>query len=212
MERKYSFDLRVGYKLWVWGDTHFGHRNIVQFQQRPGTHEVIMLSNWIDRVGEHDQILHLGDVALGQDGNRKRWLKVVKRMPGQKFLILGNHDKEAAKEYENAGFQILDPFIALGVYFRNDMIENVAFTHFPHSTTNPAPAGGWGTNIHGHIHKNALRPMDGYIDPNKRYINLSVENTDLAPVQLGNVLLSKRYDTAFIYEEEENAARSVDKR
>lgn len=36
--------------LWVTSDTHYGHGNIVRFQQRPTNHEVIMLSNWIRRA------------------------------------------------------------------------------------------------------------------------------------------------------------------
>ena len=180
-------DLRISNKLWLISDTHWGHRNIVQFQQRPASHDVIMLSNWIDRVLEKDQVLHLGDVALGQDGNRKRWLKVISRLPGQKFLILGNHDKERRSVYEDAGFTILPPFI----------YQNLVFTHFPHSNENPAPRGSWDTNIHGHIHLNPLRPEDGHIDTTKRYINMSVENTDLAPVMLGNVIHGKKYDTEF---------------
>jgi len=57
--------LKITNKTWLISDTHFGHKNIVQYQQRPESHEVIMLSEWIDAVGEHDDILHLGDVFMG---------------------------------------------------------------------------------------------------------------------------------------------------
>lgn len=181
--------LHVNNALWLISDTHFGHRNIVQYQQRPATHDVIMLSHWIDRVGEKDHILHLGDVALGQNGNRKKWIKVLSRLPGKKFLILGNHDKERKSVYEAAGFTIMEPFVHKGYA--------LAFTHYPHSTIVPAPSGDWAVNIHGHIHLNPPRAEDGSLDKSKRYINLSVENTDLAPVQLGNVLSVKKYDTEF---------------
>ena len=61
-----TMPIRVSNALWVWSDTHFGHKNIIKFQQRPETHEVIMLDNWIKRVPEDAQILHLGDVFLGK--------------------------------------------------------------------------------------------------------------------------------------------------
>lgn len=185
----------VNNRCWVWSDTHFGHRNITVYQQRPGTHDIIMLDNWVKRVLDSDTIMHLGDLALGGDGNRKRWIRVMKRMPGAKFLILGNHDKEKPIEYINAGFQIIKPFIK----------DGVAYTHFPISTTNPGPDGDWHTNVHGHIHRNPLYSRDGTPFEGKRYINLSVECTNLAPVQLGNVLNGKTYDTEFFYEEDFDA-------
>lgn len=181
--------LRVRNGLWVISDTHFGHKNIIQFQQRPESHEVIMLSHWIDRVGEHDQLLHLGDVFMGKQGNPWRWAKVLSRMPGEKFLIKGNHDKAKDSLYAEAGFTIVPPFVH----------ERIAFTHEPIGTLwNPGdfPLDSWDVNVHGHIHRGkmgdkiaaAAERHDGSPFDGKTYINVSVEETGLAPVQLGNIL------------------------
>lgn len=193
--------LRVDNKLWLITDTHFGHRNIVKFQQRPETHDIIMLSEWIKRVRPEDQILHLGDVWMG--GSPWRWAAIISALPGEKFLIKGNHDRTNDAMYRQAGFEVIKPFIRHGY----------AFTHRPISTRYPflgsrlerhpdardLPDPDWHTNIHGHIHRNKLDPnyVDWRIDPDfpdegrfwagKTYINVCVEVTDLAPVQLGNV-------------------------
>ena len=187
-------ELRVSNALWVWSDTHFGHKNIVKFQARPETHEVIMLDNWIRRVPEDAQILHLGDVFMGKQGNPERWARVVSRMPGEKFLIWGNHDKAKYRLYaELAGFTVLAPFIHQGVAFTHRPItpEYAMYDEGTKTDLLDDPTLGWHTNVHGHIHGNALPDCsahDGHPVENKRYINVCVEMTDLAPRQLGSIL------------------------
>ena len=194
---------------WIISDTHFGHKNIIKFQQRPETHEEIMLSNWIERVGEDDVILHLGDVFLGKDGNPLRWASIISRMPGRKYLIPGNHDKQKRRLYEEvAGFQVIRPFIHNGIAYTHRPISS----DFPvfhdewdsndtlvdwfrlHDTVRDAKAReGWHTNVHGHIHGNSLNwSADLYDEPSpfadKLYVNACVEVNDFAPIQLGNLL------------------------
>lgn len=178
--------LKIRNKLWLISDTHFGHKNIVKFQERPETHEVLMLSHWIDCVAEDDQILHLGDVFMGSKGNAPRWAKVLARMPGEKFVMLGNHDPRGDdKIWGIAGFEIVSPFIH----------DRVAFTHEPIGTK-WSPGGfhldDWDVNIHGHVHKGVFGSKDPKYDgvplEGKGYINLCVEDTELAPVRLGNLL------------------------
>lgn len=176
--------LRVNNRLWLISDTHFGHKNIIKYQGRPAGHEIIMVSEWIRRVGEDDQILHLGDVTMGKRGNADRWLDVIGRLPGEKFLILGNHDDPEALDYGRGGFTVIPEFVHKGV----------AFSHRPVARrTDPATFSyllgeGWHTNIHGHVHNNVwTSEHDGAPLSARRYINVSVEKTGLAPVQLGNI-------------------------
>lgn len=175
--------LRADNKLWLISDTHFGHKNIIKYQQRPESHEIIMLSEWIKSVEEDDQILHLGDVFLGKQGNPARWASVLSRLPGEKFLILGNHDRAAKNLYYDAGFYIIPEFIHRGH----------AFTHRPVSVEHPAPSGNWHTNIHGHTHANEHTvEHDGHLLDDKTYINICVEHTNYKPIRLGNVWDTRR--------------------
>lgn len=171
--------LRVSNKLWLISDTHFGHKNIVRYQQRPPNHEVIMLSEWIRAVREDEQILHLGDVFMGRRGNAHRWAAVLSRLPGRKYLILGNHDSSPPELYEEAGFTIIEEFAWRGI----------AFTHRPASVEYPVPSSWrWDVNIHGHTHANPYRPEhDGTYLEEKRYINVSIEVMNFKPVRLGNI-------------------------
>lgn len=197
--------LRPRNNTWLISDTHFGHKNIIRYAQRPESHEVIMLSNWIDRIGEDDTVLHLGDVFLGKQGNPLRWAKVIARLPGRKYLILGNHDKAKTSYYtEIAGFTIIAPFIHRAVAYSHRPVTPEFPLHAPKGvragqlSRSVLDAGaGWHTNIHGHIHGNTITEAaerhgeEGPL-PHKTYINVSVEALDLAPIQLGTLLPSSR--------------------
>lgn len=174
--------LKVNNRLWLISDTHFGHKNIIKYQQRPESHDVIMLGEWIRLVPETAQILHLGDVFLGKQGNPARWALVCGRLPGEKYLIKGNHDKQKDSVYESAGFTIVEPFVYKGY----------AFTHEPLTQERNATFyEDWHTNIHGHIHGNELGGGPGVdFDPpvvGKHYHNISVEKTEFRPVQFGQL-------------------------
>lgn len=185
---------------WLISDTHFGHRNIVKFQQRPETHEIIIISEWIKRVRDEDRIIHLGDVWIR--ASNWRWAAIISRLPGKKFLIKGNHDGAGDEWYERAGFEIIDPFIHDGFAFTHRPIS----ADFPHLGLAEYELGGadkrspdfWEacfgkrpeihTNIHGHTHSNMFNPKhDGLTDTNLHYVNVCVEHTNLAPVQLGQI-------------------------
>jgi len=175
--------IKVKSNLWLFSDSHFGHDNIMKFQQRPKNHESMMLSNWIERVREDDYILHMGDVCMSKGTEvAQRWLRIIGRMPGQKKLILGNHDKEAGpvyKAYKNlAGFEIIPEFIQ----------NRVAFTHRPITSFHPAFDNDlWDINVHGHTHGNPIYPdIDGGADEAKTYINVCVEMTNYAPITGGS--------------------------
>lgn len=177
---------RINSRLWVWSDTHFGHKNIEKFGQRPRTHESTMLSNWIALVGENDHILHLGDLFIG---GSNRWANVLSRMPGKKFIVLGNHDPKIPALYAKAGFTVLPPFVWKGV----------AFSHRPVTADFPlydelqgkGTLGNtsWETSVHGHVHKDEWHTEhDGLALPGKRYVNVNVDQIGLAPRQLGKFL------------------------
>lgn len=183
-------------KTFIISDTHFAHKNIQAYQGRPESHEAIMLSNWIERVGDNDDILHLGDVIMGKQGMPKRkqgmpkrWSRIISRLPGNKYLILGNHDKYDKSIYLDAGFTIIPEFIYQGV----------AFTHRPITDLFPGPKGDWHTNLHGHIHGNAIENhhtlKDGVRNTEKIYINVCVEVTDYYPIPLGNIINLKKLGT-----------------
>jgi calcineurin-like phosphoesterase family protein len=73
-------------------DTHFGHKNIIEFCNRPfkdvNAMDGQMIDTWNSIVQPHDTVFHLGDFCLG---DHRPYLL---RLHGEKHLCPGNHDKE----------------------------------------------------------------------------------------------------------------------
>ena len=60
-------------------------------------------------------------------------------------------------------------------------MNGMIFTHIP---LHEESLGRFGTNVHGHLHYKRVM-KDGMVDP--RYFNVSVEQTDYAPITLEEV-------------------------
>lgn len=164
---------------WVISDTHFRHKNIIRYCNRPMNHDSIMAGNWNKLVGHNDTILHLGDVAVWYGGTSEA-VDILANLNGaKKYLILGNHDKLGAAWYEALGFEIVPDQT---VNFKG---KKVHFSHYP-ETENLK----WHTNIHGHIHNNGYPPQ---ADPQRDYRNVSVEVMNYEPVRLKDILYNGRY-------------------
>lgn len=74
-------------------DLHFGHGNIIKFDQRPftTTEEMthVLIRNWNSTVTNEDIVYILGDFCwLKED----KWVEILDELKGNKVLIRGNHD------------------------------------------------------------------------------------------------------------------------
>lgn len=168
------FDLST----WAISDTHFRHKNIIKYCDRPMNHDTIMEENWVDLVAPGDKILHLGDVQTWF-GDTQGASDILSNLPGEKYLILGNHDKLERKYYEDHGFRIINPFV------QKFGKKRVLFSHYPQMD-----AMGWDINVHGHIHNN---PYPVGTNEFKDYRNISVEIVGYKPVTLDSILNGSSY-------------------
>ena len=148
-------------KIFVISDTHFNHKNIIEYTGRPfkTAEEMneIIINNWNNRVGKDDLVIHLGDFALGSKEEIK---ELRSRLNGTILLIRGNHDHQS--KINESDFIIIEDYIIIG-----DRI----FSHRP-IEKDCIPYGL--TNVHGHIHEK--ESFSG--------INVSVEKTNYEPLDL----------------------------
>ena len=92
-------------KIFYISDTHFGHANIIRFDERPFSSveqmEETIVNNWNNVVTNQDDVYILGDFCWSKDENE--WLRLLNRLNGRKFLIKGNHDlKQYSQKLKNA--------------------------------------------------------------------------------------------------------------
>lgn len=154
--------------FYVISDSHWGHKNIVKYCNRPYDHETMMIKRWQRVVSDRDTVLHLGDLFFGgADGYVQFLTEIAPKLTGEKYLILGNHDKRAW-DYEALGFTVLKPF---EVKYRG---YTVSFDHYPKLL----PEGEKRVHLHGHIHNHPYARNE-----QRRWgnINVSVEVLDYRP-------------------------------
>lgn len=176
-------------ETWFIGDTHFGHEKIIEYEQtfRPFScledmHEA-MVERWNAVVRKHDIVWHLGDFAFGKDN-----VAIAGRLAGQKRLILGNHDTYPMAEYLKYFNKVY------GAYYW----ERYLLTHVP---VHPANLNGRADyNIHGHLHhvnvmlfdKKRQKGDEWVVD--KRYVNVSVEQINLTPINAQEIFAREEKD------------------
>ena len=174
---------------WFTSDTHFGHKNILEYEKDARPFDTIeamnekIIENWNSVVKPKDIIYHLGDFAFG-----KHNILLAKRLNGKKRLVMGNHDTYPSSLY-------LEYFDKLyGCVFW----ERCILSHMP---VHPNGLGSrWMLNIHGHLHSKVVKRSlydimeikleDGPVqfskfdheesDPN--YFNVSCEQNNLTPI------------------------------
>lgn len=129
-------------KIWLIGDTHFFHKNIIDYCNRPfsSVEEMnrVIVNNWNKVVKKDDTVFVLGDFALcGKD----KIIEIGKQLNGKKTLILGNHDGASLSTYYDAGFQCVSKFPIV--------VDNfIILSHQPLFMSNNIPY----VNIFAHVH------------------------------------------------------------
>ena len=158
-------------ETWFTSDTHYGHKNILQYEKEARPFETIeemhevLIHNWNSVVAPADIVYHLGDFCFGR-GN----IRHAGRLNGKKRLVLGNHDVYQSHDY------LLYFDKLYGVKFW----EQCILSHMP---VHPRHLGSrWFVNVHGHLHSNNVMIPNHKIIEDMSYFNVSVEQHNLTPV------------------------------
>ena len=90
-------------------DTHFSHRRIIEYTNRPFSSieemNEALIRNWNSVVPENGTVFHLGDFAFGTPA---QWEEIRSRLNGHIHLILGNHDLKNWTEHKERLLEIFD--------------------------------------------------------------------------------------------------------
>ena len=154
-------------RVFVTSDTHFGHRNIIRYCQRPFKKAAEMseaiAARWNARVSAEDTVYFLGDFAMGPKVDDEFVVRYLQMLNGKIRVVLGNHD-QPSKKYGMSGLRgVVEDYEFDDVWpdlpdieFLPDIHEekiegrNFVMCHYPMSDWNGKFHGA--IHLHGHCH------------------------------------------------------------
>jgi len=154
-------------------DTHFGHKNIIDYENRPFSsaedQDEKLIRNWNDTVKNDDEIFMLGDFALS---NKERIKELVSMLNGYKILVLGNHDRHHSYSFwKESGFDIVSKYPIV-------VDEWYICSHEPIYVNANMPYA----NIFGHVHGNKQ-----YRDYSRQHFCVSCERINYTPIDFETI-------------------------
>ena len=165
-------------KRYLIADTHFGHSNIIEYENRPFSSvqemDEYLIKLWNSIVKNDDLVYVLGDFTLSRRMNVIK--ELIRQLQGRKILIMGNHDTRKPKDYVECGFEVATRkpmMVEPGVILMHEPFEDASLIACNY------------IYFFGHVHNNHSL-MDEY----QNCKCVSVERIDYRPVDL-DVLLKK---------------------
>lgn len=168
-------------------DTHFKHTNVAinrgfdSWQE----HDEYLSMKWFETVDPDDVVWILGDLTMG---GFTYALELLRKLPGKKHLIAGNHDMCHPMHRNAYKFQrlYLEAFESVQVFARRRIVgKTVMLSHFPYHADHTEPMRYLDYRLrdcgqyllHGHTHsKNQITsPIE---------IHVGMDAWDLTPVPL----------------------------
>lgn len=135
-------------KTFFISDLHFGHKNILSFDNRPFSsieeHDKFLINSWNNKVGIDDDVWILGDISWH---NPTKTIEIFNQLNGIKHLCKGNHDSKLLKnrQVQNLFVEICD--------YKEIQIENgvgIVLCHYPIPCYNNHFYGWY--HLYGHVH------------------------------------------------------------
>ena len=168
-------------------DPHFGHKPMLHLGDgRPFDNVEEMnetqINNWNAKVGKGDNVYICGDFIWNTEDPEP----ILKRLNGNKFLIMGNHDRITRQNFEAYNKHLVwikDYFMLKIKNGKNVASTKIVLSHYPFEVWDSQHYGSY--HFYGHVHKECgHRKM---IDVPRRY-NVGVDVNNFEPVSLEEIV------------------------
>lgn len=154
---------------WFTSDLHFGHKNILQFTNRPA--ETVdemdqwIIDQWNSVVDERDDVYIVGDFSFHKSARTR---DIIHELNGKLHLILGNHDKHL-KAAILAQFMSVDKMHTVKIPDpeAHQGIQRIVLCHYAMRVWDHSHRGAW--HLYGHSHGTLAD------DPNSKSFDVGIE-------------------------------------
>ena len=153
-------------------DPHFGHTNIIRYENRPFASAEEMdqelIRRWNETVSPEDTVYLLGDFSFY---GKEKSTEILSALQGHIRLVMGNHDTRSTQWYRDCGFE--------EVYDCPILFESFwLLSHEPLYLNSNMPYG----NLFGHVHGNPA-----YDDASSHSFCDCVDRTDYLHISFEDV-------------------------
>ena len=135
-------------KEFITSDLHFGHKNIIKYENRPYKDitemDCDLIKQWNKQVNKEDVVYILGDFSF-YDGVGTN--NILKMLNGKKILITGNHDAKFLKD-KNFNRSLFEEIVDRKSIKKNK--TKIYMSHFPMADWNNREQGS--IHFYGHLH------------------------------------------------------------
>lgn len=135
-------------KEYITSDLHFGHKNIIKYENRPFNSveemDKAIINMWNKTVEKDDLVYILGDFSWykGQKTN-----EILNQLNGKKILVIGNHDENFLndKDFDRKLFEEI-------CYYKEIQKHKtkIVMSHYPIISWNGKLNGAF--HLYGHVH------------------------------------------------------------
>lgn len=173
------------FMIYFTSDSHIGHKNIIQYCQRPFETSLDMnlhiVQSWNSVVKPEDTVYHLGDFIFSL--TRKWSNRLLEKLNGTIIVIKGNHDREKYLNYYLSNGLIESWHYNLDLsYDYNGNTYHFSLSHYPHYPLK-------GSNLiclHGHVHG-----LYEHREPHKKHprvLDVGVDSIGYVPISIENII------------------------
>ena len=179
-------------KIHIISDTHFNHKNVAKYCNRPDDWVEKLMGNIVTL--ETDILIHLGDVSLGKDNGWHNFMNAYDKH--KRWLILGNHDGKSMTWYMEHGWDFIARNFTMYLYGIRILFSHRPYPFPPIKTVtrelarNEAhsevmvdkPRSNFDINVCGHVHNRKGTPLPEWCRP------FILEEQDYKPIELQEFL------------------------
>ncbi|AEV89666.1 putative serine/threonine protein phosphatase [Pseudomonas phage OBP] len=154
-----------------WADGHVDHlaaakrrgfETLREFQEK-------FADGWCSKANKNSIVYCVGDMALFHEG-----LVFLKKLPGKKILVMGNHDTER----QNDTRDLLEVYDELAGFHKHKKSP----LYIGHCPSHPSQLRGR-LMVHGHTHTDII--------PDERYVNVCWDLLQDGPVSIEDIVSGK---------------------